>query len=302
MDKFNLKYRLVVQMTQDKAQAIVISSPLTLKAQIKRLSGEGYNTADITIYNLAPESRNAIIKPRYNTTEFTEVKLFAGYDSNNLTQIFVGNLLQAYSIRVGNNIETKILASEAVFAINNAIISATYNKGIDFRQFIMECIHTFIKVPIPTGIVNTNILPGTIGNVGLDRVFSRGISINGNTSNILDKYFKHQVVIDNNFINIMNVNDVFQAYILLISSATGLLNVPVIQNNFLNLEMIFEPQFVIGQFVEVDSIIYPKISGKWKIMGIAHDLEISEGSASKGITKLQLFLGTAILNLINSPS
>ena len=330
MDKFNLIYRLEIQLTGSFAvtqritsngkiiQATdvglssflnislgdnmqVISSPLTMKAQIKRASGETMNHADITVYNLSEEERNAIAKPRYNTTQFTSVVLYAGYSSGNLTKIFTGNLLQAYSVRVGVNVETKILASEGIFAINNATISQTYNKGFSFGQFIREAMNTFLSVNTPNGTIDTGMKQGAIGNVGEDRTFTRGITINGNTFVVLNKYCKHQIFIEQEFINIININDAFEADVPLISSETGLLNTPIIQDNFLNLETLFEPQFVIGQIVEIKSNVFRNINGQWKIMGMTHDLEITEGGASRGITKLQLFLGTSILNIIQSP-
>jgi len=318
MKKFNLFYRLEVQLTAsylfiDNAtfslkeinlgqNAVVIESPLTMIAEIKRDSGETFNSANITVYNLNPETRHHISKPRYVTSHFTSVVLYAGYNKNNLTRIFTGNLLQAYSVKVGTNIETRILANEGIFAANNSYIATTYNKGFTFGDFLQESIKALLNFKTPDGMTNSDLQEGAIGNVGQDRVFSRGVAINGNTFVLLNKYFKHQVFIDNQFINVLSANDVFPGLVPLISSDTGLLNTPVIQNNFLTLETLFEPQLVIGQVIEVKDFTFPNCDGQWKIIGMTHNLTISEGMASSGITKLQLFLGNAIFNIVNAPS
>jgi hypothetical protein len=300
-DKFNLFYSLTVQMNQTKSSAVIINYPITLMANIKKGIGSTFNSANITVYNLGEHLRNAIAKPRYDTANFTFVSLSAGYSAGNLVEIFSGNILQAYSVRVGNNIETRILASEGVFAANNAFINKTYNKGFSLQDFALEIIGSLSNVQTPSGTVETGLTKGVMGNVGApEKIFTRGITINSNTWTLANKYFKHQFFIDNGFINLMNVNDAFVGFVPLISSATGLLNTPVIQDNSLDVEVLFEPQIVVGQVIEVRSTTFRNINGQWKVQGLSHDLTISEGTSSQGITKLNLFLGTTILNIISN--
>ncbi len=295
--KSTLYYKLTVQIGST-ATAIEIESPIGMKAKIQRDTGASLNSGNIIIYNLSESRRNLIAKTRYNTAQYTIVKLSAGYNKNALGQIFVGNILEAYSIRSGNNIETHILAQDGGFAANNAYINKTYNAGFTFRNLINEIVSTITNVKTPQGIINSGIELGKIGNIQPDKSFSRSVALNGNSFTILNKYFQYQTFMDNEILHMLASNDVFVGQVFLISSNTGLLGTPVIYDNALDVETIFEPQILVGQVVELESSIFKNINGQWKVQGIYHTLDIIEGGSCRAMTRLNLFLGNAILNII----
>ena len=55
--------------------------------------------------------------------------------------------------------------------------------------------------------------------------------------------------------------------------------------------MTFEPRFILGQFVEIKSVITPQYNGAYKIVGINHQGVISPAEPGDLITTLQLYIG-----------
>ena len=81
-----------------------------------------------------------------------------------------------------------------------------------------------------------------------------------------------------------------------ISSDTGLLNVPIRRETYLEIDIIFDPNIIVGQLIELKSSFNKYFNGLYKVYGITHDVEITEESGGNATTSLQLWIGTKILN------
>lgn len=58
---------------------------------------------------------------------------------------------------------------------------------------------------------------------------------------------------------------------ILLNKNSGLINYPVITNDGLDLKAIYNPEFVLGGYVKVESIV-PGATGLWRIAKLTHDL------------------------------
>jgi hypothetical protein len=287
-------------MGTDEGDITTITYPLAMRANIVRNNSSTLNSATIVLYNLSTTLRSKIIKARYEITKFSRITLYVNYRNENLTKVFVGNILEAYSYRSGNNIETKILAQDGGFAAQNANISQTFNSGFSTRAFVNAFFESFKTIKTSGGDVSTGLQLGKVGNVDSDYNFTKGVSVFGNSFSVLNKYFQNQVFIDNEVVNILKANEVFEAYVPLINSDTGLLDTPIIYNTSLDIKTLFDPAIVVGQIIEIQSTINPAINGQWKVQGVNHNISVMEGGEMQSTSLLNLFLGNAALSIISN--
>jgi len=286
---------------QTTTQAIEIRSPLTLELDIARSTQSSLNSATFRVYNLSETNRSLIFQNRFSINDVSgnrkKVILQAGYETalnrdDDLSTIFVGNLLEAYSYRQGSDVITYINAQDGALGAYNSNINQTIRGGTSFRD---------IAKIIIGGI--TGITEGKVGDI--QGVSKTSTALNGNNFYLLKKNYKEEVFIDLEKINVLNENEYIKTtneYIKttggkvpLINTDTGLLGTPQRQGTDLVMDVIFEPRLQVGQLAEVQSKFNPKFDGQYKIMGLRHSGIISGAVGGKCTTSLNLFIGYKLL-------
>ena len=296
MPKIQRRYKLTFQIetTAGEEKAIEIRSPLTLELDVVRNTQSSLNSATFRVYNLSETNRSLIFQNRTSINDVSgnrkKVILQAGYETarnrdDDLATIFTGNLLEAYSYRQGSNVITYINAQDGALSAYNSTISATLEKGTSLKD---------VAKTIMSGLAG--IKQGAIGEIAGEA--KTAVAINGNNFNLLKKDYKDRVFIDLEKVNILNVNEYIKSTggrVLLISSETGLLGTPQRQGTNLVMDVIFEPQIVVGQLVNVRSQVNPLFDGQYKVMGLKHSGIISGAVAGDCKTSLSLFIGDKLL-------
>lgn len=275
--KLNRHYKLTVQISEDSADLLVISSPLSAEFNVVRTSMASANRMNITVFNLSEDTRRKIFKDRYDTEEYRGVKLEAGYEDSVFETIFVGNVQWAVSQRIGTEWKTEIEAFAGGFGLANGFISKTFSSGYSLRQIYSE-----LALSIPRTTL------GTIGNFDMDN--SRGITVTGNPWKELRKLVNTSTdfFCDNEQINIINDNEfIDDGSIFVVDSERGLLSTPRRGNARVDVDIIFEPRLKVGHVVELRSI-EKYFNGVYKIMGFSHKGIISEAISGTLKTTLNL--------------
>ena len=305
MAKFGRKYKLFIE-TQDEQgeiQTLEIANPMSIKFTIDKSLTSQVNGLDLKIYNLAPNTRKLLIQDKFNILDFGSGKRYrrvilkAGYGIN-VPTIFVGSITEAYSFRQGVDVITQIMAFDGLYGMANSFSSLTLNGGISKNEMLNYLIQDLNKIE-----------KGIITNINGE--LSRGALLNENTYFLIKENFRDYVSVNNGkqvitsrdiFINdeklnILNKNDYIDVgYVMEISSDTGLLNVPIRRETYLEIDILFDPNIIVGQMIEVKSTFNKYFNGLYKVYGVRHDVEITEESGGDAITSLQLWIGTKILN------
>lgn len=294
--KFQRRYKLTVQIDTAEGQekAIEIRSPLTLELDVARSTQSSLNSATFRVYNLSETNRSLIFKHLTSTDDISgnrkKVILQAGYETalnkdDDLSTIFTGNLLEAYSYRQGSNVITYINAQDGALGAYNSNINETITGGASFKD---------IAKTIIAGITGT-----TEGKVGdIQGASKTSTALNGNNFYLLKKNYKDEVFIDLEKVNILNENEYIKTTggkVPLINADTGLLGTPQRQGTDLTMDVIFEPRLQVAQLAEVQSRFNPKFDGQYKIMGLRHSGTISGAVSGKCTTSLNLFIGNELL-------
>lgn len=297
--KIGRKYKLTFE-TEDPTTgkgAIQIANPLTVEFDITRNTASSLNNATFRVYNLSATNRSILFQNR-TSIKNSEGKrkriLFqAGYSSisnlankeADLSTIFIGDILEAYSYRQGPDVVTYINALDGGFGAYNSTISTTVQKGTSFRDVITRLTDSLKGV-------KTGVIGETEGEHKTPN------PLNGNSFSLLTKDYKDEIFIDLEKVNKLGVNEYIKSVggkVLLINSASGLLGTPLRQGTDLVVEMLFEPRINVGQLVEIESQFNPIFDGQYKVTGVKHAGVISEAVSGDCKTILQLYIGNELL-------
>lgn len=279
VNKFNRQYKLTLKLTEE-GEAIEIKPPFTIRFSIQRSISSSVNQARIEIFNLGKVLRNQIFQDRFNLKKYKKVILQAGY--NKISTIFVGNILEAYSVRQKQDMITYINAQDGGFGVRNSYSNFSLEKGTTFINAIKKLFSNM-----------QNIKSGKIGDI--QGSFKRGAVFNGNTFSLLKQQTNENVFIDNEVINALKDDEVIIGEVPLITSETGLLSTPMRRDSFIEVQILFEPRIIIGQIIELKSSTNSLFDGQYKVIGIKHNATISESVGGDARTTLQLYIGTKLL-------
>jgi hypothetical protein len=286
MFKFGRTYELTIELNEKTQDTVIIRPPISLQINVTRNTLASANTATITIYNLAENTRKRIYHDRYDTLTYRRIVLKAGYEKNSPI-IFRGQIRQAYSVRQGTEWVTSIECFDGGDAIINGFTSMTAPANITKQEILRQLASSLPHVE-----------GSSIGS--FPEKSPRGMSMMGNTWNIAGNLVDQEGhnYIDNEKVIIKKYNECVSGDIAIINSDTGLLETPRRQEQRLDIRTLFEPRVSVGQIIELQSRekVY---NGQYQVLGFNHSGIISEALNGACTTTMQLWMGTKLLTLIS---
>ena len=238
------------------------------------------NKCTIQIYNLAPTTRSKIFQDAFqiNPNKWKFVKLEAGY-GDDLTPIFMGRILQAYSFRKGG--QTDIITEIQAQALDmfDCQASYTFEAGTTFK----DALQTMVSGSMP------NVKIGNVGN--LEGTFQTPTTFDGNAMENISKLTGGNAFVDNDQLNVLMSNEVIDVPVPVITQQNGLLDTPNRRDANLEVKMLFEPSIIVGQLMEIQSGVQSDFNGQFKVMGFTHDCTISGAQAGSRTTTVNLYIG-----------
>jgi hypothetical protein len=284
VDKYDRQYKLLIQKRD--GTTLIIQLPFTVEFDIHRNSLSSANVGQIRIYNLSPDNRSQIRRDQFDFGDQRRVQLLAGY-GRNLSLAFDGFITQAWSVREGNNMVTQIESFDGGYAYINAITGEQFVEQTPQQSIIDSLIKS---------------LPGvTAGAIGeYPGQISRGNSYSGSTTDLLAQITAGGFFIDNGKAHCLNDDECLEGDIPLINSQSGLLGTPVLEQTYINLEMLFEPSLKVGQQIQLETLTasaandpsQKSFNGKHKVLSIKHRGTISSAVCGTAVTSLGLLPGS----------
>lgn len=286
--RLNKKYVLAIQKQDLDGNPLpeswIIQNPITIKFSIVRNIYSGVSDMNIDIYNLSPTTRNMIFKDWFydiNKEDILYIALKAGYENHPLSTIFLGDIWNAYSLRQGNDIITRIQAKCGLRNMSQDI-EMTLEAGSSVQDIVDVCMS---KLP--------NLEKGKMSVKNY--IFTEPVSLVGKPLAILKKYNDDKnVFIDLNEVYILGQDECFNGYLPIINDSSGLLNAPERKPATLTIQTMFHPELVVGQLIEIKSQIAPQFNGQYKIFGIKHEGIISDSIAGNIKTTIDLNVGSEL--------
>ena len=170
-------------LVQDEAQ-------LTCHFNVTRGILSDSNKCTIQLYNLAPSTREQIFQDAFqiDPSKWKFVKLEAGY-GDDLTPIFMGRILQAYSHRQGG--QTDIITTIQAQALDMFDCQASYTFAAGTSK--KEALQTMVTGSMP------NVKIGNVGN--LEGSFQTPTTFDGNAMENISKLTGGNAFVDNDQLN-----------------------------------------------------------------------------------------------------
>jgi hypothetical protein len=301
MIKLNREYSLKVQRVDGTFQ--VFELPYTIEFDVDRHVYSSPNEATIKIYNLSPDSRNQLRKDVLDTDKSRRVTLQVGYGGN-MSTIFDGTLDQCWSGRQGVNFITNLKCRDNGFIYSNTFVSVAYSDGESKQSVINKIIKQMESAGIQRGIV---------GNI--EGSYPIGRTIEGLASDLLRTVTGDIAFIDNNRVYVLNDDEALIGDYTEITSDTGLLNTPILENAYVRCDILLEPRLVVGQKIKLNSqtasegytvsgatyfgefknkaqsnyhYSVTNFNGDYKVIGIRHSGTISATVAGSAVTSVTL--------------
>lgn len=262
MDKFGRNY--VLKVSTREGGVLTITLPFTIEVDVTRNNLSSANVCQVRVFNLSLKNRNQIRFNVYDFNTFQSIELFAGYGANP-PRIFSGNITQAWSVREGTNFITQIECFGGGFAFANAITNMTFPPNTPQRDVIKSVMKDLPHTKV--GAVGN--YPGATG---------RSNSYSGSTTDILTQNTGGGFFIDNGFANALGTSEYIAApgALLIVDAQSGLLGTPVLENNIVRFEMLFEPGLNVGSLISLKSGTEASFNGTYKVTGVKHRGMISE--------------------------
>lgn len=274
MAKFGRNYTLSIGTID--GTTLTIKPPFTIEFDITRNTLTSANVCQIRIFNLSLNHRNQIRKNAQDYNNYLPISLSAGY-GDNLPTIFKGNITQAWSVREGTNVITQIECFDGGFAFANGKSNIAFPAGTPQVAVFGNLIEDLPNISI-----------GAIGNYSGS--IGRGNTYNGNTADILRDITGGGFFVDNEKAYILGTDEyVADAPPLLISSQSGLLGTPVLEQSVVRFDILFEPGIVPGRSIILDSITENNFNGNYKITAVKHRGMISDAVCGDAVTTGEFF-------------
>lgn len=273
--KFGRTY--LVQILTPQKELVEIAPPFSVEFDITRNTLASTNTANLTIYNLGPSTRNRIFKDRYSFSDYWQLIIWAGYDR--LEKVFQGNIYQAMSYKQRTDWITEIEGYDGLDAVQNGFTARTVPADTPKQDVLTQVISDM-----------PNVLAGFFGSPA-EGQSGRGQTLVGNSAQIIEDITGGNTFIDNEIIHVIDRDEVFSDRAILLDQEQ-LFMTPKRRDTFLDVDLLFLPTAAIGQVAEVRSReeIY---NGQYKIVGFKHMVQISSASAGDAKTSLNLDAGAA---------
>ncbi len=288
MNNFQRTYSITIWTP--KGERLVIKPPISTNFSIQRNTLSSANRAKVTIYNLGESFRHQIARDRYtNLNSFWAMVIQGGYDGE-LSNVFQGNIQEAYSSKEGTEWVTTIDAFDGMYAIQNGNMSMTLEGGTSTGDILREAASNL-----------PNVLKMVVSEtVDQETPTGRGTALEGKPMEILEEVSGLTPYIDNETLYLLRDNEVVkgEAYVL---RSHNLLETPRGRDALLTVRTIFLPKVQVGRLCDLKSL-EKRFDGLYKIIGFSHEVEVSGASGGRATTTLQLNLGSSFIEVSEVPN
>lgn len=273
--KFDRQYEIRIK-TPD-GTSYTIKNPISAVIDVDRSVMSSVNNSSITLYNLAPETRNALYKDKYAFQLYWQMSIVAGYAGTDLYEIFRGNIQEAYSYKQGADWITKIDAYDGAFQIQNGFVNETMQKGISLKDAVARVVHTMPELLL--GVLGAQTEATTV----------RGQTVVGPSYDEIQKMTKNTAFIDNETIHVLNENEIIAGDPFVLDG-DNLFTTPMRRDTYLEVQTLFSPEIRVGYGCQMTSSD-PRFNGLYAVLGVKHSLTVSGATAGDAITTISLNAG-----------
>lgn len=204
--------------TPDTPEYFLEITGLRIVFRISKDLGTTSNTAIIQIYNLSKDTQNRLREI------FSTITLEAGYEEGEgLKLMFQGDISESFTRRQGADLVTTIRSGDGLRAIINTKFNGGYSAGVSAWSILDDIVDAF-NLPLKI----SNRLKEIARKKG--KKFANAFTSSGTAYKAMDKIIRSldaEWSIQNGNIKVLELEDVDDAPITLLTGATGLIGLPI---------------------------------------------------------------------------
>jgi hypothetical protein len=235
---YGRRYRVLVGLNGNTALDV---SQLRCTFKIIKTFVQQLNYSEITIYNLAAETENSIIK------EGSRVVVEAGYEGEQYGIIYDGDVIQAIRDKEdGVTYKLTLICLDGDRFYNDGFVSYAITRGQTARAIINQVVS---KANVPSQL-------GNISQTLSEAKLTRGKVVFGLAKDYLRQIAKSEnatFYIEDNMVNIIKATDLPQGQVIDLSPASGLIGVPAQSEYGVTIKCLLNPKIKINTLVHVDN-------------------------------------------------
>lgn len=292
----NIKYRLTIQMydlIEDSngnsslssfptEPPVVITNPITISFNVNSTPYNGMSNATIDIFNLNETTRHTIFYDYRRLDRIPTVYLEAGYEDGKFDLIFSGHAQIIISQRQGVDMVTHIEAISGALVADSSI-SATLKDGVSEEEVNDLIMKSGLGIAKSTKMTFRNY------------VFIRPVALFGNRLRLLKEYTQGRGIIDLDRFYVLDDNEVIGEKAKIINDESGLISTPRRTQTTVYFNVMFAPEIHPADLVSLSSRVEPAFDGLYKVLSVKHNGTISDGTATKVTTQVELIVGAQAL-------
>lgn len=207
--RFSRTWRLV--FGQAGRKGLELLPPLRMSFEVTKDTEEEPNKHRISVWNLKPETRDALTKPD------TFVVLYAGYEHDNGALLLAsGNVIYGYTRREGPDIITEIEVADGFVNLRDSAVSVGYAENVSAKTILTDLAGKMgLTLYMPSGAP--------------DRTWSNGFSFYGPAHQALHKVVQGTGLewsIQNGTLQVLERNGVTQRRAIVLAAGAGLIGSP----------------------------------------------------------------------------
>jgi len=234
-----------------------VSDTLRMKFKIVRGGKKEPNTADLDIYNLVKANRSAFQEKNLPIT------IEAGY-TENVSQIFSGNLEHVDNVLNGRDWVSSIQAADAGQAFKSARINVSFAGPAQVGDVLQAAADA---LGVDPGNVADKVSAGSIR--GALSEFTNGIVLSGKAEQQLDKVVRsmgYSWSIQDGQLQLLGPDETIGDQAFLLTTETGLIGVPEAgEDGLVKVRGLLQPEILPGKQVEIQSLGLESINGLYRV-------------------------------------
>ena len=260
---------------------IVITDPITIRFSVNKMIYAGANcSANIQLYNLNKNTRNALFYDWLHINELRKVELSAGYYDGKFDTIYRGIIRSCRPKKERTDVVMEIEAQSGLFVLDNEL-----SICLDSGQSTGDVIGALVDQSL--------VLEEGAENIQ-EKLFPRTVSLLGPPALMLKIYSNENGFVDDERYLVLDTNDAIDGYVRVIDDQTGLLGVPQRDRTTVKVNCMFEPRIKLGEIIQIKSRIAEVFDGQYKVWGISHSGVIGDSADGQLTTSLTLYTGEQV--------
>lgn len=269
--------RVGVALYKDEQKRTLVYEGIETHVSIEKPGEPDQNKATVEMYNLSMDAMRDMTTLSFRPlqTKKNLIVIFAGDETNGMSQCFAGEIDTAYADFSGAptikmHIEAAAGSYPSLKASPPIAVKGAQSAASLIEQFAKESGYSFLNNGVTASVKNA-VLNGS--------PIQKARTVAGMVG--------CELIVDDNVVKIQPYDKgLDEGNAVLMSKDSGMLGYPTFTSEGISLKCLYNPDLQLGGMIEVDTVV-PGAKGSWKITKLSHSLVANAVSAGDWFSSIE---------------